>query len=116
MSEINVAVHGQPARRTVAREARQVPALLRHVYDVALIGFEYLQSLDVVSDLAEQDEPELGALFVEVPFVGQRRGRNPATENDVGHSAIIVDELPSAISARGNCIEVDERFVAVAVA
>src|SRR5436190_21471935 len=97
MAEVDIAIHGQTARRAVSAEARQVPSLLWHVDDVSLVRLEHRNALDVVANLAEQNEPEFRALFVEMSFVGQRRRRDAAAKNDVGHGSIVVDELPRRI-------------------
>src|SRR3989304_1203597 len=57
---VRKAVHGQTARAQtfVPAKARQVPRLARDVHDIALLGLELGQPLDVVADRAEHDQPK----------------------------------------------------------
>ena len=82
-----------------------MPRLPRRVNDVAFLGLEFPQPLDVVADVAEHDQPELPALFVVVPFVA---GLRPLVvpNDDVGEAAVVGDERAAAFLAAHHLVEV----------
>ena len=88
---------------------------LRHVHDVALVGLEHLHSFDVVSNLSEQDEPELGAFRMEMAALGEGRRRNALSEDDVRDRAIVVYKTARVVLACNDSVEIDIRLIAFGV-
>ena len=94
-------------------EARAVPVAARRVNDITLIGNDFGRTLDPVVHLALEDDPELGALGVEVPFVGilRRRQFGRFAEDDVGDGAVVGDEPVLLLGSVGYFVEVQLRAI-----
>src|SRR6187397_262716 len=108
VSLVGEAVHRQPARALalLPAVAGQMPRLPRHIHDIAFFGFEWLQPLDVIADVAEHDQPELAAFFVVVPLVTRLR-RLVVPHDDVREAAVVGDEGAAAFFAADHFVEVD---------
>src|SRR6476660_3099200 len=95
---VHVCLVWEPVHREAARAlavlppvARKMPRLARHIHDITLFGFELINSLDVVTDMPEHDQPELAAFLVIVALVAGLR-RLIAAEDDIGKAAIVGHE------------------------
>src|SRR5258708_33160974 len=75
MSDLRISVYRQPARRSCSVKARQVIGEPGRIDDVAGIGDNGRLPLNLVADLAGQDNPKLSAFGVIMAAIGRlRRG------------------------------------------
>src|SRR5216684_9095810 len=94
MSDLRISVYCQPARRSWSVKARQVISEPGRIDDVAGIGDNGRLPLNLVADLACEDNPKLGAFRMVMPAVGRlhRRQLLLVPVNDIGDCAVVVDE------------------------